>query len=90
LRAAGHAEAAEQQEYCFGKCIIIVHINVVLINMNTVYATRLLAASRRDASLGRNAIPQHTLHPVGDASLTGCVIYPGDTFSTERSNPDGL
>jgi len=32
----------------------------------------------------------HTLHPVGDASLTGCKRGGNMTFSTERCIPDGM
>ena len=45
----------------------------------------------RDVSIGRrNGIQQRTLHPVRDASLTGCRQDSSFAFSTERCIPNGI
>ena len=44
----------------------------------------------RDEALGRKCTPPSLLHPVKDASLTGCKVLWHYPFSTERYIPDGM
>ena len=44
----------------------------------------------KDDTLGRKMICESILHPVRDASLTGCRVLCGELYSTERYIPNGM